>query len=673
MEQSLERPEDLGTDGPAVVRRWLLELDLANRREEKWRDRARKVVKRYRDEEERESSKFNILWSNIEVEAPALYSQKPTPDVRRRYRDADKVGRTVSQVLERGAQYILDTQPFDDMMEAAVQDVLLPGRAFARARYTPTFSEGERERVPLYAYEGADGYVDAAGDPAEVEGFDELNQPYMLGDPTEELVFEDVEFELVHWDDFRMGPGRSWEMVPWLAFRHEFTYDQLVREFGADVAGKVRLSTPKEIDEAKSDGTHDESTLQALKTAEAWEIWDKDNREVVFVCKGLPERPLKRCDDPLGLQDFYPGPAPIYAIKTSGSMIPIPEFTMYQDQADELDIVTGRIDRLIKALKVRGAYDASAKGLAQILEADDTQLVAVENWAHLVDKGGIDGVISWVPIKQIAEVLVQLYAQRQALIQTIYEITGISDIFRGATDARETMGAQQMKAQFGSLRMRRRQGAVQRFIRDLIRIGCEIMAEHFDPQTLQIMTGIQVTDEMMQVLRSDPLRSFSIDIETDSTIAMESEQEKQLALEFLGALVKAVETFAPLVQGGYMPIDAARAIIMQTARKFKATRDVEEALESIGQNPMPQQQQGTEANQPDPAAMARVQVDAEQGMAKLELEVAKLKSAADLERLKLMLEERKIALDEAQLGHSMRTDAARIVLDSQRDQTRVMQ
>jgi hypothetical protein len=123
--------------------------------------------------------------------------------------------------------------------------------------------------------------------------------------------------------------------------------------------------------------------------------------------------------------------------------------------------------------------------------------------------------------------LIDLYKQRDMLVQAIYEVTGIADIMRGSSDPNETLGAQQLKAQFGSSRMKRRQRAIQKWIRDIYKIKAEIIAEHFEPQVLQDMTGDEITPEIMQLLRSDKLRSYRIDIETDSTIFEDAEGEKK--------------------------------------------------------------------------------------------------------------------------------------------------
>jgi hypothetical protein len=56
-----------------------------------------------------------------------------------------------------------------------------------------------------------------------------------------------------------------------------------------------------------------------------------------------------------------------------------------------------------------------------------------------------------------------VYTQRTQVLQVIYEVTGISDIIRGGgTKASETATAQQLKAQYGSMRLRRRQDDIQK-------------------------------------------------------------------------------------------------------------------------------------------------------------------------------------------------------------------
>ncbi len=47
-------------------------------------------------------------------------------EVRRRYGDADPVGRQTAEVLERALKYVIDAYDFDSRMVKATQDYLLP-------------------------------------------------------------------------------------------------------------------------------------------------------------------------------------------------------------------------------------------------------------------------------------------------------------------------------------------------------------------------------------------------------------------------------------------------------------------------------------------------------------------------------------------------------------------
>ena len=150
---------------------------------------------------------------------------------------------------------------------------------------------------------------------------------------------------------------------------------------------------------------------------------------------------------------------------------PAPDYVQYQDQAMELDQLTGRIGNLVKALRVAGVYDASAPALQRLLSEDtENVLIPVEQWAVFGEKGGLKGVMDFLPIKEIGETLIGLYEARDRTKQELYEVTGISDIIRGATNPNETLGAQELKGKYAGLRM----GAMQGMLHDLpvILSGC---------------------------------------------------------------------------------------------------------------------------------------------------------------------------------------------------------
>jgi hypothetical protein len=141
--------------------------------------------------------------------------------------------------------------------------------------------------------------------------------------------------------------------------------------------------------------------------------------------------------------------------------------------------------------------------------------------------GGLQNHIWMVPIEVFVQALTQLYIARDQIKNAIYEIMGISDIMRGATKATETATAQRIKGSMGMGRLQDQKQAAEVFVRDLLRLKAELIAQNFEPETLEAMTGETVTPEVIGILRSDFQRSCAIDIESDSTVIPDLQAEQQ--------------------------------------------------------------------------------------------------------------------------------------------------
>lgn len=544
MSQDVETTKDIGTDSSAIALRWIKELELAHNHEQKWRGKAEKVLKRYRDDrgDNDDSTRFNLLFSNTEVLKSVIYSRPPVPDVRRRHLDADPIGKLAAQVLTRSLAHAIDAYGLDDVLRDVRDDTLLPGRGVARVKYVPTFDESGQ------------------------------------------VTHEETSCEYVDWELFRMSPAKRWDKVRWVAFGELLTRADLKRQF-PKVAAKVKLDW-------KPDGG-EETENEFFKRALVWTVWNKIDRKVYVICKGYELGPIETMDDPLRLEGFFPCPRPIYSIKNNHTMVPVPEYLQYQDQADELDAISERITVLVDALRRRGFYDSTATELSKLADADDNTFVPIENLAGLMEKGGLDKIYFELPIEGIAKVLLQLYGQRDQIKQAIYEITGVNDVMRGSSNPNETLGAQQLKNQYGNTRITPRQYEMQRFARDLIRMMGEIISEHFSPQTIIAMTGMKIPEEVFAMLKNDKLRSFRVDIETDSTIQPDADTEQKNRIELLTAITAFFEKVGPAVQAGTMPIDVAKELLMFGVRAFKVGPQLEETLEGLGK----QQQESPEVGQ----------------------------------------------------------------------------
>jgi len=106
--------------------------------------------------------------------------------------------------------------------------------------------------------------------------------------------------------------------------------------------------------------------------------------------------------------------------------------------------------------------------------------------------GSSSGFVTWMPLADIATAIQGLIEARRELFSDFDRLSGISDIMRGETEADETLGAQELKSQYGSVRVREKVDELQRLARDVTQIAAEIMAEEFDEDTLLDMSQMEI-------------------------------------------------------------------------------------------------------------------------------------------------------------------------------------
>tara|TARA_R100000315_G_C5233248_1_gene144287 strand:+ start:601 stop:2538 length:1938 start_codon:yes stop_codon:yes gene_type:complete len=597
---------------------WHIELNNADKTEEDWRRRGRKVIERYRDERNVDTygmgseKKFNILWANTETLKGALFAKMAKPDVRRRFPDNNPVTKNIARVLERTLAYANDVYNANKPIESALEDYLLPGRGVVWVVYDPVFV---KEMV-------------------QMEQINEMGERVIIEVEEERVAEQRCYFDYVHWEDYRENPAKRPEDVSWKARRHLWTRDEL-KDKGFSNVEDIPLDWSPDSDEENYEAE------EVFKRAEVWEIWDRVKYKRYYVARNY-DKILRVDDDPYELQDFFPTPTPMIAVRTNDTSVPIPEFTLYQDQAEELDRVTTRISNLIEGLKRRGVYDASVPELSHLANAGDNDFIPSENFSLLAQKGGLAGVFQQEDISPIGMVLQGLYQQRTQILEIIYEVTGISDLLRGNTKASETATAQQLKAQFGSMRMRKRQEEIERYIRDLFRIKAEIVAEHYEPEVLQAITNIQITPEMMQIMRDDKLREYNIDVETDSTVFADENAEKQTRIEFLQTMGAYLEKAIAVSNAN----PSLTPIMFQSLRflvgAWKVGREFEEVIDQTEQQIMQQMQQAMQAPpQPSEAekiAQAKIQGELMREKMKQEGKLADIQAKSGAEMTKIQSE-----------------------------------
>jgi hypothetical protein len=317
-------------------------------------------------------------------------------------------------------------------------------------------------------------------------------------------------------------------------------------------------------------------------------------------------------------------------------------------------------------MKVMGIYAADEPAIERLMkEGNDGVLIPVKNWAAFVEKGGLQGAVQFMPLRDVAQALQQLYQARESCKQIIYETTGLSDIMRGASVASETATAQQIKSQFSSLRLNSMKDDMSRFARDILRMKSEIICSKYQPETLIQMSGINFTPDAqfvepaIQLLKNESMRNFNIDIETDTLVQIDQQAEKQSRVEFLTSVSTFLEKVLPMGQQAPELVPLMGEMLLFGIRGFKIGRTIEGSFEqyiaTVTQNEKAKAAQPPQPPPPTPEmiraqaesqnAQAKIQLEQQTTQAKMQLEQAKLQTEQQLEAQKLQFEQWKAQLD----------------------------
>lgn len=568
--------------------------------EDKWEKQRENLDKLYSKDERSDAAdrEYSIFWANIEVLKPATYARTPVPVVAPRFKQANQVASSASEMLERCLITTFERSDIDGCMREVRDEFLRYGRGTSWVRLGV-----DRNEVPQIEYD----FVGAA--------------------------------------DFAHDPQPTWRRVVWVAKREWLTKEKGVARFG-DIFESVPL---KKRDK-------DSAVEKKDDYAPVWECWDKDKNKVYWICEDC-EYILDEQDPWLDLTQFWPCPKPAYGTVVPGKLKPVPDIRQYKDQIEEINEYTARIAAISEKLRLQGFYPAGAPEIGDAIEAalkitdNRAILVPIASFAALGNIAPKDLII-WLPFAEAAELVKSLVELRRILIEDVYQITGISDILRGDTEASETLGAQQLKSQWGTIRIRDRSNELQRVALELARISGEIMAENFPPEVLKEMSQVQLPsqqekamaqaqmqqaqqaaqmaqgmqappippeqmqqmqkimeqpsfEEVTAFLANDRARGFVIEIETDSTIQPDEDAEKNRRVEFVTAVGGLFQQAAPIVMQAPQLGPFMGEVLKFAAQGFRAGRPLEGAIDQMVESLKQMATQAQQAPQTDPEAEAR--------------------------------------------------------------------
>lgn len=628
---------------------WVALLDQVEKEmDRKWRESGDKIVNRYLDDRNENdstlttsvdaSARYNIFWANVQIMKSALYATPPSPAVTRQNGDSkDDVARTAALMLERMLTIDInkDTSDMHAAFKHGVEDRLIPGMGQVWLRYD--VETDMREVQPAI--------------PEQLDPYTGQVIPAQEAIRKEVIVKESAPCDYVHWRDFLWSPARTWEEVWWVARRVWMKKKAFVKRFGQERYDELKGNYDQ--DRAKGKGGPLPKGFSKGRV-EVFEVWCEDTNKVYWVNRFCDDL-LETVDDPLKLDDFFPCPKPLFATHTTSNLYPRADYTMCQDQYMELDTLNDRITTLTRALRVVGVYDKQQPELARLLTGPEFAMVAVDNWSMLAEKGGLKNSVDWFPVEQVAAVLEKLMAQRQAVIGQIYELTSISDIMRGASNARETAKAQTLKAQYSSVRLQLTQQDVAKWVMAAMKLKAEIIGRWFQPQTIIEQSQIMMTEsakfaeQAVALIKDFRASEYRIEVGEETLSIADYTAEREQRTEYLTAVGQFLSQAGQIVAGNPDSMPFLLKMVQWVTASFRSSSDIESVLDDAIQQasqPKPQQDPAAAAKAAE-EAKGQVQMQIEQGKAQVTQQIEAGKAQAESARVQ-MVEENKRAIAQMQ-------------------------
>ena len=590
---SLQERSDFKSTPVGQHNLWDAELKASEKTLKSWKKKGDKIVSRYLDSkgDSTKSStangfRLNLFHSNVTTLNSMLYGNIPTVDVSRRYSDSnDDVGRVAAETMERllNCDITENGKEYDVVLRSTLLDRLTVGLGTSRVRYeVETEGEGENEVV----------------------------------------VRESAPIDYYYWNDVLWSWARNWTEVRWIAFRSYLTKDQVRERFGDKAAEGVELKK-QHSKESEGQSTEDDKQSSWMK-AEIWEVWDKEKREVVWYNQGY-KRILDTKKDPLQLRGFFPCPPFFLANPTSTLYIPTPDFVLSEDLYNEIDTLQTRISILTEAVKAVGVYDSAADGIKRMFnEGVENELIPVDNWALFAEKGGIQGQVDWVPISDIVNALDKLRSVRDETITLLQQVSGMSDVMQGGVSNQyEGVGQSQIKAKFGSIRIQALQDEFAQFASDLLQLKGEVIARHFDPQSIAEQSNMQhsldadLLPQAIQLIKDPSKARLRIAIRPESVAMVDYAQLKAERTDYINALSMFMQSASPLMESDPASKPFLLELLKWGLAGFKGAQEIEGVMDKAIEASMQAEKDKSENPQPDPE-MAKEQAKVQGEMQKIQ-------------------------------------------------------
>jgi hypothetical protein len=695
MQNSAETQKDL-TDKKgkeAIIEIWKKEIENSIKYHEKSKELAKEFQNIYDGENDRYAKKsYPIFWSNTQTLKPLLFSKLPKVNITQSFFKDDEISRITSEVVERLITYLLKESDAENQIEKIRDAYLIQGIGIPRIVFVPPepIESKSKKKKTIKNEEGEEIETE------EEETFYDVDE--------EKKSFK---LEFVDYQHFLKSTEKEWERVRWIAFKKYYSRAELIDHFGEEIGKKVKMSNTKF--EYLPQQEQENEIFQLCEVWEIWDKENQTCHFITFAGEGAVLNSEKEFYNlknffpipmPMGLNENRSLlPSPLYKqyknlaedlSRLHDRLVNLTDqakftgaYTSFAEQKDIENIMNGE-DGEFSALQTTANIDDARKLIVfkplteiantiAILRNEKTQLkIDIQEITGLSDilKGvtvasetataqqlkGNFAISRIQPLQKEVEftirdtirLLTELAVEKLPLVEII-KITGLKivDVELILNNARQTIKINKQEAidllnpqdpDYQQKLMMLEQQA---------QIGLEKTKKDLQEQLKGFVIELKNLPKLNKILKDDKMRCISIDIETDSTIKIDQNQEKIDRMEYVRTISQTLQALAPAVQTGIINKKALSELIIFASKPLKVGRNLEDYL---------REEQPVE-EKPDPQAMlAQAQIELQQQ--ELQLRQQEIMWKLDIEQQKVNVDKATALIKQDQFEQQLQFDDA---------------
>jgi hypothetical protein len=685
---------------------WRREIDNAKKYHEKSKKIAKEYQEIYESQDDgvdnsiyTKESDYPIFWSNTQVLKPLLFSKLPKANITQSFFNEDEISRISSELVERLLTYLLKESDAENQIEKIRDAYLVQGIGIPRIVYNPPEPIEIKTKKKKEPKENEKSSYDTNEDMAEgeTEDTEEETTDYEVDDSQKSFKIEFVDYQ-----DFLKSTEKEWDKLRWIAFKKYYTRRELIMYFG-----KKGEKVPMTNNKYEMLGEQNEDLYKICEVWEIWDKENEvchfitfagdgyvlDTQEDGYNLKNFFPIPM-----PMGLNESKKMlPAPLYKkykrfaedlAEIHDRIISLVEqakftgaYTSFAEQSDVENIMNGN-DGEFKPLKTTANIDDARKlvvfkplteiaNTITVLRSEKLQLKAdIQEITGLSDivrgysiasetataqqlKGNF--AISRIQplqkeveytIRDTLRLLAELAVEKLS-ISEIIKITGLKvvDVDLILNNAKQNIDVEKQEAirlldpqqpDYKDKIMMLEQQAQQ---------GMQNTLKDLQKQLKGYFIELKNIPKLAKNIKDDKLRCISIDIETDSTVKIDQNQEKMDRMEYIRSISQTIQSMVPAVQTGVISKDALNEFVIFASKPFKVGRNLENYLKV--EEPVEEK--------PDPQAMM-AQAEMEFRQQELQLKAQEIMGKLDLEQQKVNVDKAKVLNDQNKFEMQMEFD-----------------